>query len=140
MNLCGSGIVMPPKVEGRPCASPRVLLVEDNALIAMDLEDILKNYGCEVSGPSTRVQDALDALHREDFDVALVDYFLEDSDAQPIARILNAKGIPFAFCTGACVDQINSLYPHTPILAKPFNPDDVSAMVHSLIASRLDNA
>ncbi|MFA5957590.1 hypothetical protein [Hyphomicrobium sp.] len=126
------------EVQLRP--TPRVLLIEDNALISMDLEEILKNFGCHVLGPRVRVQDALDAIESEDIDVAVVDYMLEDGDAEPIARKLNDKGIPFAFCTGTPQAHVGSLYPHTPILGKPFNPEDVSTVVNSLMASRLANA
>ena len=53
---------------------PRVLLVEDNTLIALDLEEILKGYGCRVVGPSMTVREALEVLDREEVDIAVVDY------------------------------------------------------------------
>ena len=135
MTHCGSvSTVMTPELEFPP---PRVLIVEDNSLIAMDLEDILSNYGCAIVGSTTTVEKALEALEREAIDVAVIDYLLEDGDASPLAKVLNDKGIPFAMCTGANESEISSLYPHTPILSKPFNPADVSHVVNSLIASRL---
>ncbi|MBY0558667.1 response regulator [Hyphomicrobium sp.] len=136
MTYSGSASMVDTKIFGhvRP---PRVLLVEDNTLVALDLEDILRGYGCQVIGPSATVRDALEALEREEIDIAVVDYLLEDGEAAPLARSLDVKGIPFAICTGAGVAELSSLYPNTPILAKPYNPDDVSIVVNSLIASRL---
>ena len=116
---------------------PRVLLVEDNALIAMDLEDIFEGFGCEVIGPVGTLKEALERLDQEQIDVAVVDYLLEDGNAGPLAETLNERSIPFALCTGAGEGEISSLFPHTPILSKPYNPDDVSLVVNSLIASRL---
>lgn len=119
---------------------PRVLIVEDNPLISMDLEDILKNYGCQIIGPLATVRDALLAIEKDEIDVAVVDYVLEDGNATPLASILNEKAIPFAICSGAGEDHIGSIFPNTPILGKPYNSDDVSLIVNSLIASRLGGA
>jgi DNA-binding NtrC family response regulator len=136
MKYSGSGSMVETKIFGhvRP---PRVLLVEDNTLIALDLEEILKEYGCRVVGPSMTVREALEVLDREEVDIAVVDYLLEDGEAAPLARALDVKGIPFAICTGAGGAELCTRYPNTPILGKPYNPDDVSMVVNSLIASRL---
>ena len=137
MKFCGSVSMVAKKVDIGHRPPPRVLLVEDNTLIAMDLEDILEGFGCQVIGPIGTLKEALERLEREQIDVAVVDYLLEDGNAAPLAEILNEKGIPFAMCTGAGEGEISSLFPYTPILCKPYNPDDVSLVVNSLIASRL---
>jgi DNA-binding NtrC family response regulator len=120
-----------------PTATPRVLLVEDNALIALDLEEILTNSGCCVIGPSRTVRDAMAIVEQEIIDVALVDFILEDGTASPLAQYLDSKGIPFALCTGRHPREFTEHFPSTPILGKPYNPDDVALVVNSLIASRL---
>jgi DNA-binding NtrC family response regulator len=136
MKYSGLGSMVETKVVAhvRP---PRVLLVEDNTLIALDLEEILKGYGCRVVGPSMTVREALEVLDREEVDIAVVDYLLEDGEAAPLARALDVKGIPYAICTGAGGAELCTRYPNTPILGKPYSPDDVSIVVNSLIASRL---
>ncbi len=138
MKFCGSRSMVKTDILGQ-FPPPRVLLVEDNTLIAFDLEEILKDYGCSVIGPILSVRDALELLSAEDVDIAVVDYLLEDGEAAPLARALNDKGIPFAICTGGGVGDLGMLYPNTPFLAKPYNPDDVSMVVNSLIASPLAN-
>ena len=131
---------MQQKADFHRLPAPRVLVVEDNTLIAMDLEEILKTYGCQVVGPSCSVTEALTLLADGSVDVAVVDYLLEDGTAAPLAKALDEKGIPYAICTCAREDEICSLYPRTPILGKPYNPDDVSLVVNSLMASRLASA
>ncbi|MBS0270140.1 MAG: response regulator [Proteobacteria bacterium] len=138
MMFCGS-ICMVKADTLRQFPAPRVLLAEDNTLIGLDLEVILKGYGCRVIGPILSVRDALELLSTEDVDIAVIDYLLEDGEAAPLARALDEKGIPFAICTGGGEEDLGMLYPNTPFLAKPYNPDDVSMVVNSLIASRLAN-
>lgn len=116
--------------------APRVLVVEDNMLIAMDLEQILQANGCRIVGRSMSVSDALRYLDDAAIDMAVVDYVLEDGTAQPLANALDAKGIPYAICTGISQDVITSHYPNTPILGKPYSPEDVSIVVNGLVASR----
>jgi DNA-binding NtrC family response regulator len=117
--------------------TPRVLVVEDNALIALDLEEILKNSGCFVVGPSMTVREAKSIVDREGIDVAIIDFILEDGLAGPLARYLDEKHIPYALCTGRHADELSAHFPRTPILGKPYNPDDVATVVNSLIASLL---
>ena len=76
--------------------APRVLIVEDSTLIAMDLEDILKNCGCQIVGPLSSLEQALQALGREAFDVAVVDYRLGNCTAGRLLNALNDRSIPFA--------------------------------------------
>ncbi len=125
------------KVDFSSFRAPRVLLVEDNALIGMDLEDILNSYGCQVIGPRVSVQDAMIEIQAGEVDVAVLDFMLEDGTATPLAKALDDKGIPFAMCTGAGEGEMSTLFPNTPILNKPYCPEDVSRVVNSLIASRL---
>lgn len=133
----GGSITMIAKsvVSGFP--PPRVLLAEDSTLIAMDIEAILVNYGCEVVGPFASVGEAVSALDRERIDVAVIDFLLTDGNAEPLARVLDDRGVPYAICTGAGEEELTSRYPYTPLLGKPYIPDDVCLVVNSLIASRL---
>jgi CheY-like chemotaxis protein len=117
--------------------APRVLVAEDNTLIAMDLEDLLKTYGCEIIGPSVSVMEAVSHVEQGGVDIAVIDYLLEDGTAERLAKLLDIKGIPYALCTGVAEREISSLHPNTPILGKPYKAEDVSLVVNSLIASRL---
>lgn len=118
--------------------SCRILLVEDEALIAMQLKLDLEAEGHMVVGPYAQLSDGLRAAAEADFDIALLDINLGADNSAPIAEILDRRAIPFAFTTG-----YNDLvflpprlreYPH---LKKPYNPGDVSDLVKTL-AGRAD--
>jgi CheY-like chemotaxis protein len=78
----------------------RVLIVEDEMLVAMDLESLLERQGCVVLGPVSSVPRALALLAHERVDAALLDLNLNGQPALPVAAALTAKGVPFVLVTG----------------------------------------
>jgi DNA-binding response OmpR family regulator len=78
----------------------RVLVVEDNLLIGYDLADELADLGAEVIGPIQTLAEAMHIAATADLDGAILDLHLLDGIATPIAEILEARSIPFLFCTG----------------------------------------
>src|SRR5215468_1419490 len=83
-----------------PNARCRVLLVEDEALIAMMMEDMLEEFACEVSATAGELDQAIEAARTQAFDMAFVDINLRGVPAWPVAEVLRERGIPFAFVTG----------------------------------------
>jgi DNA-binding response OmpR family regulator len=144
MKYFASSEMSTPKPDIRHPRAPRVLIVEDNTLIAMDLEDILEADGCDVLGPSVSVTEALGLLESVSADVAIVDHMLEDGTAARLAEVLAEKGVPYAICTAAGADKIRPLYPNRPILGKPYNAEDILLVVDDLYSGadgrRLKNA
>lgn len=80
--------------------SPLVLIVEDEALIAMALADDLETAGYGVAGPFHRVGDTLDWLTRETPDVAIIDVHLRDGSSADLARVLRDRHVPFIVFSG----------------------------------------
>jgi DNA-binding response OmpR family regulator len=80
--------------------SPCVLLVEDEALIALALADDLEGKGYEVAGPFQRCSDSLDWLGRNTPDVAIIDIHLRDGSSAELAEVLRERGIPFIVFSG----------------------------------------
>jgi DNA-binding response OmpR family regulator len=78
----------------------RVLIVEDEMLVALEIEDLLQQQGCVVLGPAPRVNRALTLLDRERPDAALLDLNLRGELATPVAAELSAQGVPFVLVTG----------------------------------------
>jgi CheY-like chemotaxis protein len=80
----------------------RLLVVEDEFIIAIDLAQTLEDLGAEVVGPAGSVRDALDLVNREGdrLDGAVLDVNLRDRQVFPVADALAERGIPFAFATG----------------------------------------
>jgi CheY-like chemotaxis protein len=104
-----------------PCATRlRVLLVEDESLIALLLEGMLTELGHEVVGPVARLDKALQMAQRENLDVALLDVNLNGKEIYPVAEALEAREIPFVFITGYGRNVLRAPYRDRPILQKPF--------------------
>jgi DNA-binding NarL/FixJ family response regulator len=83
----------------------RILLVEDDFLILMDLEDALEEAGAEIVAQCRSVDDALDHVDDVDIAVAVLDLRLGNETVAPVARRLAEKGVPFLFYTGQLDDD-----------------------------------
>jgi PAS domain S-box-containing protein len=99
--------------------SRRVLLVEDEALVAMMIQEFLSECGRAVVGPIGTAAEALAAARQGDFDGAILDINLGDGMAYPVAEILAARGVPFVFLTGYEADTVDERFNAVPILQKP---------------------
>jgi PAS domain S-box-containing protein len=97
----------------------RVLLVEDETLIAMMMEGLLRDLDLEVIGPFGTVDDALEAVRHEAIDAALLDVNLGGEMAYPIARLLEAKKVPFVFMTGYGAETIALPFSNVRVFQKP---------------------
>lgn len=109
---------------------PRVLLVEDEALVAMMMQEFLNSLGCSVLGPFTAAAAALSAADNQDFDFAILDVNLGNELVYPVADVLVWRGLPFIFVTGYDVDSIDPRFKMVPILQKPISKESL----HKIIA------
>jgi DNA-binding response OmpR family regulator len=78
----------------------KVLVVEDEPLIAMGLADQMRDAGAIVVGPCATAQQAIDVLQANDLDVAIIDFVLADENSEGLQAALETKGIPFVVLTG----------------------------------------
>jgi DNA-binding NtrC family response regulator len=85
----------------------RILVVEDEFLLAMELEGILDRYGCEVLGPASSVERALAALQTDRPEVVVLDVNLKGTRATPVAAALRDRGVPFVLMTGYSGPQLS---------------------------------
>ena len=95
----------------------RIMVVEDEALIAMVLVDHLQEIGLSAVGPFSRVADALKV--DEELDAAILDVNLGGESVYPVADMLHARGIPFVFMTGYGSASIDPRFAMVPVLQKP---------------------
>lgn len=114
---------------GPSASSLRVLLVEDEALVAMLLEDVLDTLGHRVIGPVARLGKAVTMAREEALDVGILDVNLAGQEVYPVADALAARGIPFIFVTGYGESALRAPYGGRPILAKPFRLDQISEIL-----------
>jgi CheY-like chemotaxis protein len=113
----------------------RVLVVEDEFLVATVIEDMLESAGCVVSGPIPRVAEALDAVDHGTYDAAILDVNLGGDRVDPVAGALSRRNIPFAFVTGYGAGALPNEYADRPRLCKPFRMTDLLGMLTSLITA-----
>jgi CheY-like chemotaxis protein len=107
----------------------RVLLVEDESLVAMLLEDMLTELGHQVVGPVSRIGKALELARSEQLEAAILDVNLNGLEVYPVAAVLAARGIPFVFATGYGKRSLPAPYDSRPTLSKPFQQQDVRAVL-----------
>jgi CheY-like chemotaxis protein len=106
----------------------RVLLVEDEALIAMMAEDMLDAMGCTNVTVASNVTEALAALENGAlFDVAMLDVNLNGERSMPVADRARARGVPYVFTTGYGADGVDAAHADAPVLAKPYVLADLEA-------------
>ncbi len=103
----------------------RILVVEDEAAISLLLEDMLLDFGCEVIGPAARLSAALDAVAREQVDLAILDVNVAGEPIYPVAEALAQRSIPFVFSTGYGSAGIRDSFRDRPVLQKPFAQNDL---------------
>jgi DNA-binding response OmpR family regulator len=111
----------------------RILIVEDEPLIAMMLEDFLDVLGREVAGTADSVGTALPIIEAGGFDAAILDVNLRAGEKSwPVADALAERGVPFLLATGGGDDGIAAGHQGRPVLAKPFTMDTVAKALDAL--------
>jgi DNA-binding response OmpR family regulator len=111
----------------------RVMLVEDEDLIAMMVEEFLNDLGCRLIGTAARLDDALAMAGMLEVDVAVLDVNLAGKLSYPVAELLQARGISFIFATGYGVAGLPDKLRGTVVLSKPFTTDQLGAALRSAI-------
>lgn len=107
----------------------RILIVEDEILIAMLLEDIVTDLGHEPVGPMMRLQPGLAAAEGLDFDFAILDINLAGQQSLAIADVLMRRGIPFIFASGYGRSDLTAAYADVPVLQKPYDAQQIANMI-----------
>ncbi len=110
----------------------RILVVEDEPLIAMMLCDWLDELGHKTVGPAGTAKLAIDLTISELPDYALVDVNLAGMRSDAVAEILIGRRVPFAFATGSCAEGLAHEYPSIPTLAKPYDFEAVRSVLDQL--------
>ncbi|MGJ3230603.1 MAG: PAS domain-containing protein [Oceanicaulis sp.] len=117
-------------------ARARVLIVEDEALIAADLAYALTEAGFETVGPAATVAAALDLIARGDLDAAVLDVHLGEETAAPAAEALTARGTPFVTVSGVDARHRPDAMRDAPALTKPIDHEALARMLYGLTANR----
>jgi CheY-like chemotaxis protein len=112
----------------------RILIVEDEFLVALVLEDDLRSAGHTVLGPFSNLPSALEGARRETFDVAVLDINLGGTVVYPLADDLTRRGVPFLFLTGYGPADIPVRFAQTPRVAKPYESSSLLTAIRRVAA------
>lgn len=113
----------------------RILVVEDEALVAMLVEDALLDAGFEVIGPARTVAQALEMLAAESPSAAVLDLNLAGESSGAVADALAARGVPFVVATGYGAAGLPQGHRGVPVLPKPYDPMDLTTVLDRLCSS-----
>jgi CheY-like chemotaxis protein len=117
-----------------PLKGRRVLVVEDEMMIAMLVEDMLGELGCTVIGPAHALAPALAlACDEVEIDAALLDINLGGQPVFAIADALRARGVPMIFSTGYGESGLREIDRGAPVLQKPFRANDLEAALNTAL-------
>ena len=126
---------MEPRVEHsfrKALKGVRLLVVEDDAILLMELEEILQEAGAEIVGRCRTVADALVSVEKDSISAAVLDVRIGDVTIAPVARQLGQRGTPFFFYTGQVVsDPALEEWRGCKFVAKP-------AQAHTIVAAVID--
>ena len=112
----------------------RVLIVEDEALLALELELVFSEEGADVIGPALSLSHGMTLVESTgEIDCAVLDVDLGGRDVFPIAHALEARGVPFVFHTAhAKASTLALLFPSSETIAKPARPEDLVTRLAAL--------
>ena len=116
-------------------AGLRVLVVEDEALVSFQIEDILEELGCVLAGSAARVGEALALAGGPGVEAAILDVNLAGEEAYPVAEALDRASVPFGFATGYGA-RIKAPWNSRPLVQKPY----VTADIRDLLLRIVDRA
>jgi CheY-like chemotaxis protein len=111
----------------------RILLVEDEALVAMLLEDIVTDLGAIVVGPEAQLDLAIVSAETATLDAAILDINLHGRRSYGVADALRLRGVPFAFATGYGEAGVDPAHRGVPVLSKPYTGQDVARALRMLL-------
>jgi CheY-like chemotaxis protein len=122
-----------------PLPGRRVLVVEDEMIVAWLLEDMLTELGCVIIGPAASVKQAVAMIDAQAIDAALLDVNLDGEMSYPVADALVARGVPFVFSTGYDKDRLLDGYRTFPVLQKPYHQSELRDALARLLTPKKPN-
>jgi DNA-binding response OmpR family regulator len=115
-------------------AKPKVLVVEDNFLIAGDICELLRQSGHEPVGPARGVAAAAKILKEQKIDAAVLDIMLGNSFCYPLCDHLERWNVPYVFVSGSPPSSIPGAYRNIPLIAKPFDRMALKRAIDGMIS------
>jgi DNA-binding response OmpR family regulator len=114
---------------------PRVLILEDEWLIALDLQMVLEDAGYAIAGPASSVSGALELIRREEIAAGLLDLHVGEQTSYPIAVALRELGIPFLFLTGHTRANLEPEFRNESVVSKPIERRDLVRRLEAIVGT-----
>ena len=114
----------------------RIMIVEDEPLVAMDMQSMLSAAGCQVIGPAGTMDEAKRLLAAGGCDAALVDVNLKGEPIDELLSVLRQEGVPFAFVTGYGPKVLSRTFQETVTISKPFSAEQLLAVTEVVLYLR----
>jgi len=111
----------------------RVLVIEDELLLALSIASQVEKFGWQVVGPAGRMADAMRLARDEALNAALLDLNLHGDKTYAVAKILSERAIPFIFLTGYDPGAVPREYASVPVLEKPFTDAELAARLQPMV-------
>jgi len=121
-------------------AGKRVLLCEDELLVSMLIEDLLKDHGCVIVGPFSTVPPAHDAAQNAEIDIAVLDVNLRGAKIYPVAEALAQRDIPLVILSGYGEEAVPPHRPKWRACSKPFNTAELLNILCELLKPKPQSA
>ena len=126
--------------QDRPFEGLRVLIAEDNLFAAMEVEQALRDLGCEPVGPAARVDEAMRLAREEILNGALLDVELHGELIFAVAEELERRGVPVIFATGYDNGIFPAPFVRHPRLRKPYGEEEVRQVLEGVMRPSLEPA
>ncbi len=121
---------------GQLLRGQRILVVEDNFIMALDLSQLVEELGGAVVGPAGRLDEGMALAQSNDLDGAILDVNLDGANTFNLADGLLAGNVPVIFATGYDSKTLPDRFVDAPKLSKPFNLDTVKKAIQKAFADR----
>lgn len=107
----------------------RILVVEDEGLLAMMIQEMLEDLGFEVPDVASTLSEGISLVETGSYEAAILDVSLHGENSFPIASLLADKGIPFAFSSGFSLEDIAPEFADRPLLRKPYQFNELEGIL-----------
>ncbi len=115
---------------------PRILIVDDEPMIAFDVQDLIIEAGFACAGVASRLDEALKLIESGACDAAILDANLAGVSSSPAAAAMVARGLPFIVLSGYSARQLEATFPDAEFIQKPFRPAHLIRALRGLLAAR----
>lgn len=114
----------------------RVLILEDDLVVGLDIAEELSDDGYEIAGPVSNISDAMKLIESADIDFAVLDANIKGELPRRLARRCRNRAIPFVYVSGHDANYIRSRLPDAPLIAKPFKMKTLKSFLPPLAGPR----